>query len=183
MFIYLDEFYTNIKNKKKKIDINKIKNCIFYLKKNDTIFFLSNKLIYFIIYLIKHNTKYCVIKKCIDKIISILRHNISLFIYNTSQTRWLNIINIADLYNKTDDILKYFIQLYDFYLTKENCIENKKFYIIQAKSILGINIKNKRQLYKYLKLNIYDTIYYIDIIFSQIDIKYLSLNYIFDISS
>ena len=182
MFIYLDEFYTNIKKKKNKIDINKIKNCIFYLKKNDNIFFLSNKLIYFIIYLIKHKTKYCVIKKCIDKIISTISHNISLFIYNTSRKRWFNIINIAVSYNKIEDILNYFIQLYDFYLTKEKCIENKKFYIIQAKSILGINIKNKRQLYKYFKLNIYDTIYYIDIIFSQINIKYLSLNYIFDIT-
>jgi len=71
--------------------------------------------------------------------------------------------------------------LYDLYLNNEknNKIEFKS---IQAKYILGINIKNIRQLKKYFKLNIYHTIYYIDIIFSQLDLKYLSLNYIFDIN-
>ena len=39
-----------------------------------------------------------------------------------------------------------------------------------------------RHLKKYLLLNIYDTIYYIDIIFSKINKKYLSLDYIFTIN-
>ena len=183
MFIYLDEFYNNVKTNKRKIDINLVKKCIFYLKKNNEIFYKSDKLIYYIIYLIKHNAKFCVIKKCINKIISKLKHNISVFIYNTIQIRWLKILNICVSQDKTEEILKYFLQLYDLYLSEENCNENKKFYIIQAKSILGINIKNRRQLYKYLKLNIYDTFYYIDIIFSRIHLKYLSKNYIFDTKS
>ena len=40
-----------------------------------------------------------------------------------------------------------------------------------------------RNLEKYLKLNIFDTIYYIDIIFSKINKKYISIDYIFNINN
>jgi len=180
MFVYLDEFYNNVKTNKRKIDINLVKKCIFYLKKNNEIFYKSDKIIHYIIYLIKHNAKFCVIKKCINKIISKLKHNISVFIYNTTQIRWLKILNICVSQDKTEEILNYFLQLYDLYLCEENCNENKKFYIIQAKSILEINIKNSKQLYKYLKLKKKDTIYNININISKIHLKYLSKNYIFD---
>tara|TARA_B110000971_G_C19891972_1_gene445775 strand:+ start:561 stop:812 length:252 start_codon:yes stop_codon:yes gene_type:complete len=78
-------------------------------------------------------------------------------------------------------LLNYFLVLYDLYLNNEKN-NNTNFKSIQAKHILGINIKNTRQIKKYFNLNIYHTIYYIDIIFSQIDLKYLSLNNIFDIN-
>ena len=56
------------------------------------------------------------------------------------------------------------------------------FKTIQAKNILGINIKNDRQIKKYFNLNIYHTTYYIDIMFSKLNyLKYIRLDYIFDI--
>lgn len=183
MFIYIDEYYKNLNKPKKKLNINYIKNTIHYLKnKNNNIITLPDKIIYFIIYLIKNNCKFLVINNIIyNKLIyKKISHNISLFIFNIIQYKWYNIINIAYTNNVTSQLLDYFLDLYNIYLVKEG---SNILYIIQAKHILGINIKNKRQLHKYFTLNLYHTIYYIDIIFSKINKKYLSINYIFSINS
>ena len=180
MIIYIDEFYKNLNKPKNKLSILYIKNIIGYLKNtNKNSIKLPDKLIYFIIYLIKNNCKFKIINKLIyNKILKKVSHNISVCIYHTINYKWFHIIKIAINNNVSSNILDYFLNLYEVYLEKEN---NTKLYIIQAKYILGINIKNKRQLHKYFKLNLYHTIYYINIIFKKINKKYLSTNYIYKI--
>lgn len=183
MFIYIDEYHKNLNKPKKKININYVKNTIQYLKKkNNNIITLPDKIIYFIIYLIKNDCKFLIINNIIyNKLIcKKISHNISILLYNSIQYKWYNIINISFRNNVTSQLLDYFLNIYDIYIKKEN---NNKIFILQAKNILGINIKNKRQLHKYFTLNLYHTIYYIDIIFSQINKKYLSINYIFSLKS
>lgn len=181
MYIYIDEFYNNLNKKENKISTNLIKNTIINLKKYNLDLIISEKIIYFIIYLIKHNCKFKIIHKIIGNIYNKVSNKISKFVMCSIQTRWIKIINIGLLNDVCKDILDYFFKLYDLYLDKEKC-NNMKFQSVQAKNILGINIKNRRQLEKYFNLNIFHTIYYIDIIFSQINLKYLSTNYIFDIN-
>lgn len=181
MYIYIDEFYNNLNKKDNKISVNLIKNTIINLKKYNLDLIISEKIIYFIIYLIKHNCKFKIIHKIINNLYNKVSHKISKFVIYSNQTRWTKIINIGILNGVSNDILDYFFKLYDLYLDKEKC-NNIKFQSFQAKNILGINIKNRRQIEKYFNLNIFHTIYYIDIIFSQINLKYLSTNYIFDIN-
>ena len=180
MYIYVDEFYNNLNKKKEKISISLIINTIYNLKKINKNLILSDKIIYFIIYLTKHDCKFKLIDKIINKIITKISYRLSKFLFISIRKRWLNIINISLINNVQKSILDYFFELYNLYLDKENC-NSMKFKIIQAKNILGINIKNSRQIKKYFNLNIYHTIYYIDIIFSQLDLKYIKINYIFDI--
>tara|TARA_Y100000591_G_C21604840_1_gene579807 strand:+ start:72 stop:620 length:549 start_codon:yes stop_codon:yes gene_type:complete len=182
MIIYIDEYYKNFNKLKKKIDINIVKNTLINLKKCNKNIYIPEKLIYFIIYLIKYDCKFKIINKIIiEKIFKKISHRISSFTFQSTQIRWLYIINIAIKNEVEENILKYFFELYNIYLKQEKC-ENNNFYKIQAKKILGINIKNYRQLNKYFKLNIYDTCYYIDIIFSKISLKYLSIDYIFNMT-
>jgi len=141
----------------------------------------SEKIIYFIIYLSKHNCKFKLINNIINKIYTKISYRLSVFLFTSIRQRWKKIINLALINNVNESIMNYFFELYELYLNKENC-NNINFKIIQAKNILGINIKNNRQLRKYFNLNIYHTMYYIDIIFSQLHLKYLSLNYIYDIN-
>tara|TARA_Y100000816_G_scaffold291271_1_gene282145 strand:- start:1553 stop:2104 length:552 start_codon:yes stop_codon:yes gene_type:complete len=179
MYIYVDEFYKNLALEKKKLNINYVKNTILYVKNNITYFKIidiPDKFIYFIIYLIKNNCKFVIIKNIIYNAVKKISHRLSLFIFNIIQIKWNNIINIAINNNVTESLIDYFLKLYDLYLKKENI---KDLYIIQAKNILGIKPKNIRHLKKYFNLNIYHTVYYIDIIFSIIDKKYLSIDYIF----
>ena len=182
MYIYVDEFYNSLhRNEKTKLSSTLIKNTINNLKQSNSKLVFSDKIIYFIIYLSKYNCKFKLIHKIINNVNSTISYRLSRFVFKSIRNRWNNIINIAIINNVEESILNYFFVLYDLYLNNEknNKIEFKS---IQAKYILGINIKNIRQLKKYFKLNIYHTIYYIDIIFSQLDLKYLSLNYIFDIN-
>lgn len=179
MIIYIDEYHKNLNKTKEKININYVKNTIKYLKdKNNKSIKLTDKLIYFIIYLIKNNCKFVLINNIIyNKIIKFkISHNISKFLFQSIQIKWYRILNISIINNVNNQILEYFFNLYNIYLNKEN---NVHIYKLQAKHILGINIKNERQLKKYFKLNIYHTIYYIDIIFSVVNKKYLSLDYIY----
>ena len=182
MFIYIDEFHKNLNKPKKIMNITYVKNTINYLKhKNNNIINLPDKIIYFILYLIKNDCKFLIINNIIyNKLIfKKISHNISVITFNIITYKWFNIINISHTNKVTSQLLDYFLNLYEIYLTKENC---NKLYIVQAKSILGIHIKNKRQLYKYFNLNLYHSLYYIDIIFTKINKKYLSINYIFSIS-
>lgn len=178
MIIYVNEYYKNLNNTKNKLNIKYVKNIIGYLKNKNNIK-LTDKLIYFIIYLIKNNCKFLLIHNIIyNKVFKKVSYNMSLFIFNIINYKWTNILNIAIENNVTSNILDYFLNLYELYLEKEN---NNKLYILQAKNILGINIKNKRQLRKYFSLNLNHTIYYINIIFKKINKKYLSLDYIYKI--
>ena len=178
MIIYVNEYYKNLNNTKNKLNIKYVKNIIGYLKNKNNVK-LSDKLIYFIIYLIKNNCKLLLINNIIyNKVFKKISHNMSLFIFNIINYKWTNILNIAIENNVTSNILDYFLNLYELYLEKEN---NNKLYILQAKNILGINIKNKRQLRKYFSLNLNNIIYYINIIFKKINKKYLSLDYIYKI--
>ena len=181
MYIYVDEFYNNLNNKKGKLSIELIKNTIYNLKKVNKKIIYSNKIIYFIIYLNKHDCKFKLINNIINKIYTKISYKLSIFLFRSIRERWRKIINLALINNVEESIINYFFELYELYLNKENC-NNMDFKIIQAKNILGINIKNNRQIRKYFNLNIYHTIYYIDIIFSQLNLKYLSLNYIYDIN-
>ena len=178
MFVYVNEYYKNLNKPKNKLNINYIKNIIGYLKnKNVYNIKLPDKLIYFVIYLIKHNCKFILINNIIyKKILKKISHRLSLYVFNNIKYRWINILKIAISNDVCNSIIDYFLNIYDLYLEKEN---NDKFYIFQAKYILGINIKNKRQLRKYFTLNLYHTVYYINIIFKKVDKKYLSLNYIY----
>lgn len=178
MFVYVDEYYKNLNKSKEKININYIKNIIGYLKnKNVNSIKLPDKLIYFIIYLIKNNCKFILINNIIyKKTLKKVSHRLSLSIYYNIKYKWINILKIAINNNVSNNIIDYFLNLYEVYLEKEN---NDKLYIFQAKYILGINIKNKRQLRKYFTLNLYHTVYYINIIFKKVDKKYLSLKYIY----
>ena len=180
MYIYVDEFYNNLNNKKKKMSMSLIKNTIYNLKKINKNLNLSEKIIYFIIYLTKHECKFKLINKIINNIITKISYRLSKFLFSSIRKRWINIINIALINNVEDSILNYFFELYELYLNKENC-NTMKFKTFQAKHILGINIKNNRQIRKYFSLNIYHTVYYIDIIVSQLNLKYIHLNFIFDI--
>tara|TARA_B100001559_G_C16471730_1_gene609341 strand:+ start:1097 stop:1645 length:549 start_codon:yes stop_codon:yes gene_type:complete len=181
MYIYIDEFYNNLNKNKKKISVDLVKNTIINLKKYNLHLILSEKIIYFIIYLIKHNCKFKIINIIINNIYIKISHKISKFKKYSIQCRWIKIINIAITNNVGQDILDYFFKLYYLYLDKEKC-NNMKFISLQAKNILGLNIKNIRQFKKYFSLNILHTIYYIDIIFSQLSLNYLAINYIFDIN-
>jgi hypothetical protein len=181
MYIYVDEFYNNLNKKTSKLSIELIKNTVNNLKKVNKNFIYSEKIIYFIIYLSKHNCKFKLINHIINKIYTKISCRLSVFLFTSIRNRWIKIINLALLNNVEKSIINYFFELYELYLNKEKC-NNMNFKKIQAKYILGINIKNNRQLRKYFNLNIYHTIYYIDIIFSQLHLKYLSLNYIYDIN-
>ena len=187
MFIYVDEYYNNLKLNRKKLDKDIIKDTVLYLiNKYNYKIKLPVKVIYSIIYFIKHNCKINIIHKIIVKLISKICHRFSLFKFNTIQKKWYVILKLCIINNQDTSILNYFFELYNIYLkkeTKNNTVKLDKLYIIQAKQLLGINIRNIRQLKKYLKLNLNDTIFYIDIIFSKISIKYLSFNYIFDIEN
>ena len=181
MYIYVDEFYNNLNKKTNKLSIEIIKNTVDNLKKINKKFIYSEKIIYFIIYLSKHNCKFKLINNIINKIYKKISYRLSVFLFTSIRNRWVKIINLALQNNVEESIINYFFELYELYLNKENC-NNIKFKIIQAKNILGINIKNNRQIRKYFNLNIHHTIYYIDIIFSQLNLKYLSINYIYDIN-
>tara|TARA_B100000989_G_C19216116_1_gene333907 strand:- start:5 stop:556 length:552 start_codon:yes stop_codon:yes gene_type:complete len=179
MYIYVNEFYKNLALKKTKLNIDYVKNTIIYIKNNIDYFKnlkIPDKIIYFIIYLTKHNCKINIIQKIIYNTIKKVSHCLSLFVFNITQIKWINVINIAINNNVEKELVNYFLKLYDIYLNKEN---NDNMYIFQAKNILNINIKNKRHLYKYFNLCLYHTVYYIDIIFSIIDKKYLSIDYIY----
>ena len=180
MIVYIDEYYKNLSKPKQKLNIKYIKNIIGYLKnKNKNSIKLPDKLIYFVIYLIKNECKFKLINNIIyNTVLKKISHKLSLCVYNTINYKWHNILNIAINNNVSVNILDYFLNLYEMYLEKEN---NNKLYIIQAKNILGINIKNKRQLRKYFSLNLNHTIYYINLIFKQINKKYLSINFIYKI--
>ena len=180
MPIFINDFYNSFKYKKKKININKIKNTLYYLKIKNNINYFPIKLIYFIIYLEKFNYKFIVINNIINKIFKNISNNISKFIFNIIIYKWNNIINICINNNKQNELINYFIDLYELYLSIENC---PGLFIIQTKHILNIRIGYMRHLEKYLKLNIFDTIYYIDIIFSKINKKYISIDYIFNINN
>ena len=177
MPIFISDFYNRFKYEQKKIDIKKIKKTLYFISLKNSI--LPTKLIYFIIYSIKHNCKFIIIDKIIKKTITYISHNISKFMFNIIIYKWKNIINICVFNNKQKELIDYFIELYQLYLECEN---NPNMFIIQTKHILGIRIGYLRHLRKYLLLNIYDTVYYIDIIFSKINKKYLSLDYIFTIN-
>jgi len=182
MYIYVEEFYNSLnKNGKKKNSTSLIKNTINNLKQSNSKLILSDKMIYFIIYLNKHNCKFKLIHKMITNVNYTISCRLSRFVFKSIRNRWNKIINIAIINNVEEALLNYFLVLYDLYLNNEKN-NNTNFKSIQAKHILGINIKNTRQIKKYFNLNIYHTIYYIDIIFSQIDLKYLSLNNIFIIN-
>ena len=181
MYIYVDEFYNNLNKKTDKLSIGLIKNTIHNLKKVNKNLIYSEKIIYFIIYLSKHNCKFKLINNIINKIYTKISYKLSIFLFTSIRQRWNKIINLALINNVEESIINYFFELYELYLNKENC-NNMNFKKIQAKNILGINIKNNRQIRKYFNLNIYHTMYYIDIIFSQLNLKYLSLNYIYDIN-
>ena len=57
--------------------------------------------------------------------------------------------------------------------------QNKKIFVIQAKSIMKKNVLYFRQLKRHFVDDIYLTVYYIPIIFSKIDKKLISENNIF----
>ena len=180
MYIYIDEYYDNLNKNKEKLSIELIKNTIYNLKKVNNKLIYSEKIIYFIIYLKKYNCKFKLINKIINKIYTKISNKLSIFLFKSIKQRWIKIIELALINNVEEYILNYFFELYELYLNEEKC-NNIEFKRIQAKNILGINIKNNRQINKYFNLNIYHTIYYIDIIFSKLNLKYLSLNYIYDI--
>jgi hypothetical protein len=177
MIIFLDDFYKNFHKQKKIINFEKIKKTIYFICINNNNCYLPIKLKYFIVYLIKYDCKFNIINKIIKKILYNINYNLSKFIYNIIIYKWINIINISINNNVQSELINYFFDLYDLYLKIEKC---SKLFIIQTKHILGIRIGYIRHLKKYLTLNIYDTIYYIDIIFSKLDKKYLQLKYIFD---
>ena len=193
MLIYVDEYYKNLYEDKKKIDILLVKETITYLYKNINYlnksinYKLPEKIIYLVIYLIKHNHKKNIIYKIIKKLLFKISYRISKLKIKYIQNKWIKILNISINNNVNEEILKYFFELYENYLELENNSDNtmnkKNFSIIQTKHLLKLNIKNKRHLYKFLKLNIYDTFFYIDLIFSRLSIIYLSFNYIFDIET
>ena len=193
MLIYVDEYYKNLYEDKKKINILLVKETITYLYKNinylnkNINYKLPEKIIYLVIYLIKHNHKKNIIHKIIKKLLFKISYRISKLKIKYTQNKWIRILNISINNNVKDEILKYFFELYENYLELENNSDNtmnkKNFFIIQTKHLLKLNIKNKRHLYKFLKLNIYDTFFYIDLIFSRLSIIYLSFNYIFDIET
>ena len=89
------------------------------------------------------NVKLILINKIINKIITKISYRFSLFLFISIQRKWINIINISLINNVENSILDYFFELYNIYLKKEIkiIIINIKLYIIQAKNILGINIK------------------------------------------
>ena len=177
MIIFLDDFYKNFNKQKIYINFEKIKKTIYFICINNNISDLPIKLKYLIIYLIKYDCKFNIINKIIKKNLYYINHNLSKFIYNIIIYKWINIIDICINNNVQSELINYFFDLYDSYLQQENC---PQLFIIQARHILGIRIGYIRHLKKYLTLNIYDTIYYIDIIFSKIHKKYLNLKYIFD---
>ena len=78
---------------------------------------------------------------------------LSRFVFKSIRNRWNKIINIAIINNVEEALLNYFLVLYDLYLNNEKN-NNTNFKSIQAKHILGINIKNTRQIKKYFNSNI-----------------------------
>lgn len=177
MKIYIDDFYNNKYNIKYNINLNYIVQIVneLYIKYN--INYIPIKILYSIIFLVKHNINYKLINKIIyDKTLKIIYIKISKLLSNILEYKWLNLITIAIYNNVESEFIDYFLELYKLYIKIENC---PKIYIIQAKNIMKKKILYFRQLKKTLLEDIYYTVYYIPIIFSQIDKTYISENNIF----
>ena len=179
MKIYIDDFYNNKYNIKYKINLNYLKNIIFELYSKYKINYLPIKLLYSIIFLIKYDINFKIIDLIIYK--KILKKKyliISKLIPHIINYKWINIINIA-LYNNVEkELINYFFELYNLYLTKENSNSNN-IIKLQSNSLIKIQINYYRQMQKIVYNDIYYTLFYISIIFSKISKKYININYIY----
>jgi hypothetical protein len=101
---------------------------------------------------------------------------ISKLIPNILEYKWIKCITISIYNNVENELIDYFLELYKLYIEKEN---NKRIFIMQAKSIMKKKVLYFRQLKKFFIEDIYYTVYYIPIIFSKIDKEFISKNNIF----
>ncbi len=177
MKIYIDDFYNNKYNIKYNINIEYIINIINELNIKNNINYIPIKVLYSIIYLVKYNVDFKMINKIIyDKVLKKTYIRISKLIPNILEYKWIKLITTA-IYNKVEnELVDYFLELYKLYIEMEN---NKKIFIIQAKSIMKKKVLYFRQLKRYFIEDIYFTVYYIPIIFSKIDKTLISENNIF----
>tara|TARA_Y100000739_G_C20556180_1_gene440666 strand:+ start:705 stop:1244 length:540 start_codon:yes stop_codon:yes gene_type:complete len=177
MKIYVDDFYNNKYNIKYNININYVISIVNELNIKNNINYIPIKALYSIIYLVKHNVDF----KLIDKIVynKVLKKNymkISKLIPNIIEYKWIKFITISIYNNVENELIDYFLELYKLYIDKE---QNKRIFIMQAKSIMKKKVLYFRQLKKIFVDDIYYTVYYIPIIFSKIDKKFISENNIF----
>lgn len=179
MKIYIDDFHNNKYNIKYKINLNYLKNIIFELYSKYKINYLPIKLVYSIIFLIKHNCDFKIIDLIIyQKILKKKYLVISKLMPHIIKYKWINIINIA-LYNNVEtELINYFFELYNLYLTNEKS-NNNTIIKLQSKSLINIKINYYRQIQKIIHNDIYYTIFYISIIFSKISKTYINVNYIY----
>ena len=177
MKIYIDDFYNNKYSIKYNINIQYVINIINELNIRNNISYIPIKVLYSIIYLVKHNVKFKLINKIIyNKVLKKTYIRISRLIPNILEYKWIKLITIAIYNNVENELVDYFLELYNLYLQKE---KNRKIFIIQAKSIMKKNVLYFRQLKRYFIEDIYFTVYYIPIIFSKIDKTFITENNIF----
>ena len=177
MKIYVDDFYNNKYSIKYNINIKYIINIVNELNIKNNINYIPIKALYLIIYLVKHNVNFKLINKIVyNKVLKKSYMKISKLIPNILEYKWIKIITISIYNNVEEQLVDYFLELYKLYIEKE---QNKRIFVIQAKSIM----KKKSFIFSSIKKNfvedIYYTVYYIPIIFSKIDKKFISENNIF----
>ena len=178
MIIYMDEFYNSFSKNNQKLNMTYVMDTIYYLSIKNKKFF-THKHICLIIFFIKNKCKFNIINTFINNHFKFIDKSFSKLINYIIIHKWNKIIYISIENSVEKQILEYFCELYNIYLDSETC-EKNKLINLQAKHILGIHIKNMNQLKKYLSLNLQNTVYYIDIIFSKINKIYISFDYIFD---
>ena len=177
MKIYIDDFYNNKYNIKYNINIKYIINIVNELNIKNNINYIPIKVLYLIIYLVKHNVNFKLIDKIVyNKVLKKSYMKISKLIPNILEYKWIKNITISIYNNVENELVDYFLELYKLYIVKE---QNKRIFVMQAKSIMKKKVLYFRQLKKIFLDDIYYTVYYIPIIFSKINKKFIDENNIF----
>ena len=173
---FAEEIQKQIYYKNKKININKIKEICINLCYKNNINYIPIKIIYLIIYLEKNNYKFKLINKIFNKSLKRSYKILSKFLYKIIQYKWLNIVKISINNNVEDELIKYFLNLYELYINEENINDIYKY---QLYFIFNHKVGYYRQFCKFMRDNIYKTYFFIPIIFSKISKSNLILNNIF----
>ena len=163
---FADKIYKDLYRERKRVDISKVKTVILNIFLTNNINYIPLKIIYLIIYLVKNNFIFKLINKIVYNILKKTYIKISRFMYKVLQVKWLNIIRIAKKNEVENDLFKYFFELYNLYLNNENKIDIYKY---QLKYMFNIKIGFYRQFKKFIMSNIYNTYFFIPIIFSKIN--------------
>ena len=177
MQIFIEDFDNRFLQVEKTISLGFIKSYIKKICCDNNLTYLPLKIKYMLIVLIDKNVSYCLINKIVNKIYSFISHHISKLTFNIIFFQWINVLNISMMNSVENNICEYFIELYKKYLEEEKC---DKLYIYHAKYLLDIKVRNFKQFEYYIKLNVGNTVYFIDIISSKLNKRSFCANFIYN---